>query len=238
MRIELEPSFVLHQRPYRETSQLVEIFGERSGRVALVARGARRSRSPQRGLLQPFSPLLLSWVGRGELGTLTGAEIETPGPPLPEIALFSALYLNELLMRLLHRHDPHPSLFSSYQRAVDELRAGEPVELALRIFEKNLLQEIGYGLVLDYDADSGERITAQRSYRYRLERGPVEDRSSALDGIPVSGRTLLALASGRLEGPDEIGEAKRLMRYLLDPLLGERPLATRSLFRRNPAGSS
>ncbi|MGI9334890.1 MAG: DNA repair protein RecO [Gammaproteobacteria bacterium] len=254
----LQPCFVLHQRAYRETSSLIEIYAEHAGRLGLVAKGARRPRSPFRGLLQPFVPLLLSWSGRGELGTLTGAEFAAPPPRLQGAQVFQAMYLNELLMRLLHRHDPHPQLYVNYSRALDALAAtpAQGSEAVLRRFEVALLDAIGYGMVLDHAVDTERPIRPDGHYRYLAQRGPVEqgareaaagelhtaglvhdasaERKLADDeaGIPISGRALLWLAGGVDEGSDIAPQAKQLMRFVLRPLLGERPLATRMLFTR------
>jgi DNA repair protein RecO (recombination protein O) len=230
-RVELEPAFVLHNRAYRETSLIVEVFGRDTGRLGLIAKGARRPKSAQRGMLQPFHPLLLSWSGSGELGLLIGAESDGYARPLPGRALFSGLYMNELLMRLLHRHDAHGSLFHSYGAAIEALGLGQRTDAVLRIFEKQMLESIGYGLVLDRDIDSGEPIRKDRTYRYHTDRGPSSVESGDGDGVPVGGETLLSLARESLESEPVLDEAKQLMRVVLRHYLGERPLASRSLFR-------
>lgn len=234
-RVEFEPAFVLHYRAYRETSLIVEIMGRNSGRLGLIAKGARRPRSELRGLLQSFRPLLLSWSGRGELGLLTGAEPDRYVPRLRGNALFSGFYMNELLMRLLHRFDPHPELFDHYYAAVEALGSGKRTESVLRIFEKQLLESIGYGLVLDRDIDSGEPIHVECAYCYQADRGPSSvldgDHASGNDGVQVVGETLLSLAREHLDDDRVLDEAKRLMRTVLRRYLGDKPLATRSLFR-------
>lgn len=234
-RVELEPAFVLHHRAYRETSLIIEILGRETGRLGLIAKGARRPKSDLRGLLQSFRPLLLSWSGRGELGLLSNAEPDGYVPPLGGAALFSGFYMNELLMRLLHRFDPHPELFDRYRAAIEALGNAKRTESVLRIFEKQMLESIGYGLVLDRDIDSGEPIHVECAYRYEADRGPVSvphgDDASADDGVHVAGETLLSLARERLDDERVLDEAKRLMRVVLRRYLGEKPLATRSLFR-------
>jgi DNA repair protein RecO (recombination protein O) len=230
-RIELEPCFVLHHRPYRETSLLVEVFGRDTGRLGVIAKGARRPRSALRGLLQPFRPLLLSWSGGGELGLLTAAEPDGYVRAFAGRALFSGFYMNELLMRLLHRFDPHPELFHHYHAAVESLGGGERTEAVLRVFEKQMLESIGYGLVLDRDIDSGEPIHGKHAYRYVMDRGPVFVKGGDREGVRVAGETLLALARERLDDERVLDEAKHLMRAVLRCYLGDRPLATRNLFR-------
>jgi DNA repair protein RecO (recombination protein O) len=146
-------------------------------------------------------------------------------------ALFSGFYMNELLMRLLHRFDPHPELFHDYRVAVEALGHGRRTEAVLRVFEKQMLEAIGYGLVLDRDIDSGEPIHGEYAYRYQADRGPVSLGSGDGDGVPVAGETLLALAREHLDDERVLDEAKGLMRAVLRRYLGDRPLATRSLFR-------
>ncbi|MEO7385707.1 MAG: DNA repair protein RecO, partial [Gammaproteobacteria bacterium] len=148
---ELEDSFILHSHAYQETSQILEVLGAQHGRVGLVARGARRPRSRWRGILQPFLPLRLSWIGRGALQTLRGAEAASFAPALEGMALMGAFYLNELVLNFVRRGDPHPGLFIAYSHALAELRAGGAPEPALRRFELQMLAEVGYGLNLDHD---------------------------------------------------------------------------------------
>lgn len=229
--VELERAFVLHRRHYRETSLIVEVLGRDSGRLGLIAKGARRPRSDVRGLLQAFRPLLLSWSGRGELGVLTNAEPDGYVRRLSGTALFSGMYMNELLMRLVHRYDPHPELFDHYAGAVEELAGGARAEGVLRVFEKRMLESIGYGLVLDHDVDSGEPVRAGTSYRYEVDRGPTALATNGAAGVPVAGETLLSLAREHLEDEEGLEQAKRLMRTVLRRYLGDKPLATRSLFR-------
>jgi DNA repair protein RecO (recombination protein O) len=232
-RVQLEPAFVLHRRPYRESSLLVEAFGRRSGRVGLVARGARRPGSGLRSALQPFSAVLLSWTGRGELGTLTGAEPEAGARALPGSRLRSGLYVNELMMRLLHRHDPHPELFDSYRMVLaglaDQEREEEPV---LRRFEIRLLESVGYGLSLERDVVSGQILEPEALYLYAPESGARRwSPGDAEEGeVRIHGRTLRALAVGDLEDPRSRTEAKRLLRAVLAVHLGGRPLESRRIF--------
>jgi DNA repair protein RecO (recombination protein O) len=230
-RVELEPAFVLHNRAYRETSLIVEVFGRDTGRLGLIAKGARRPKSAQRGMLQPFHPLLLSWSGSGELGLLVGTEPDGYARPLLGKALFSGFYMNELLMRLMHRHDAHRSLFYSYRGAIEALGLGRRTDAVLRVFEKQMLESIGYGLVLDRDVHSGEPIEKDHAYHYQIDRGPSSVETGDGEGVPVSGETLLSLARESLESDRVLDEAKRLMRVVLRRYLGEKPLASRNLFR-------
>lgn len=236
MRIVLQPAFVLHRRAYRNTSLLLEILSRDYGRVGLIARGVRAPRSRWRGLLQPFVPLLLSWSGNGELMNLNGAEDCGRAIPVPNQRVFSGLYVNELLLRLLPRHDPQTGLFEPYRQVLEALAGTGEVdsqtrlveERVLRIFEKRLLAELGYGLQLDREALAGESIFPDTIYHYVLERGPIAGESTEA-GIAISGRSLLALRHETLDDPAVLREVKQLTRAALQMQLGERPLRTREL---------
>ncbi len=229
-RVSLEPAWVLHHYPYRDSSLLLEVFTREHGRVGLVARGARAAKGRWRNQLQKLQPLLLSWSMRGELGTLTGADSRAMPAVYRGRQVLCACYLNELLLRLLRRHDPHPGLFDAYEQAVAALSGNE--EQALRCFEKHLLQELGYGLLLDQEADSGAPIDADALYEYRLERGPVRCRQPAGDGIYLNGASLLALQKEKLDGQQVCREVKTLMRAALGLYLGARPLKTRAVLQQ------
>ncbi len=236
-KVDLQPALVLHQRPYRETSLLLEVFGIGAGRVGLIAKGARRPKSPLRTQLSPFRPLLLSWRGRGELGLVVGAEPDGPALVLPPGAIVSGLYLNELLVRLLHRHDPHPELFLQYRHTLTALaRTDCPLEQWLRIFEKRLLNAVGYGLMLDRTTASGDPIDPKARYHYIPDHGPVEAGAREKGaGVRVKGSTLLALASEQLMDAAALKEAKHLMRSAINMHLEGRPLVSRTLYPKQSA---
>jgi DNA repair protein RecO (recombination protein O) len=238
MRVAQASGFVLHQRDYSESSLLLEVYTRAYGRVGLIAKGARRPSSRVRGVLKPFQALLLSFSGRGDLMLLTAAEPDGLASPLVGEALYCGFYLNELLIRLLHRHDPHEALYDRYQAALEGLAAGGANEAILRVFEKHLLGEIGYGLVLQHDTEA-QPLEPDRLYDYVADRGPVPLRHpelrARLEGVRVSGATLLALAEEHLEDPAALREAKMLMRELLAVRLGDRPLHSRRLFQSMPA---
>jgi DNA repair protein RecO (recombination protein O) len=205
------------------------VAARRDGRVGLVARGVHRPRSTLGALLQPFRPLLLSWRGRGELATLTAAEPGEAGPALAGRTLLSGFYVNELVLRLLPRQDPHPMLFRHYLEALAGLADGQEAA-SLRRFEKALLDELGYGLVLDRAADTGAPLEPGRLYAYRFDHGPVAEPARGREALAVHGDTLLGLAEGRLVGPRQQREARALMRMALARLLGDRPLHSRRLY--------
>ncbi len=275
-RVSLQPAYVLHHRPYRDSSLLLEIFTPDHGRVGLVARGARSPKSRLYGVLQPFQPLLISWVGRGELATLSGAEANGPPQRLQGKSVISGFYINELLLRLLHRHDPHAALFDGYARTLPLLAQAvapgvldrcsrrdstssipgvvppatlslpwlavapgvlPPATLslpwlaeqrALRIFEKHLLKEIGYALVLGHEVENGAPIEPDQRYTYRLEQGPVRS-DGAGHGIALHGASLLSLMNEQLSDEQSLREVKSLMRAALALYLGDKPLQSRAL---------
>src|SRR5690625_3050175 len=215
MRVNLDPCVVLHQRPYRETSLLLEAWSRKYGRLGVVARGARRPRGVQRAALQPCRRLLLSWSLRGELATLTGAENAGPVWGLKGDALFAVFYLNELLLRLLERQDPHPELFDDYVVTLDAMESGG-LEAPLRLFEKWLLQATGYGLELFVEADGETPVAAGRSYAYRIGQGAVPSEGPIGHGeVAVHGETLLALKREQLESRRELAQARRLLQTAL-----------------------
>jgi DNA repair protein RecO (recombination protein O) len=228
---------VLHRRDFGNTSLILELFSGAHGRLAVLAKGAKR---PRRGraaggeVLQPFRPLWLSWSGRGEVKTLLKVEPAGSAIELSGKALFCGFYLNELLVRLIGRGDPHEALFAFYHSALIALAAGEDLELALRQFELRLLHEIGYSVVLDLEAGNCRPVAPDRRYVYEQESGLRE--AGTEDGPrSVSGETLLRLAGGEpLRGP-MAREARALTRRLLAPYLGNRPLKSRDLFRRSGA---
>lgn len=231
-RVRLAPAFVLHQRNWRESSRIVEIFSHDHGRLGLVARGIRRPSSPLRALLVPFRPLLLSWNLRGELGTLIQAE---PGasvvPGLHGRHLMAGFYLNELILSLVTRHDPHPELHDYYAEALTAI-GSERLEDGLRLFELRLLDALGYGLSLEQDAISGEPVLTENQYLYDLERGPLRAGSAAAGGLIVQGATLKALAAGEFTDVVQLREARTLLRAALEVQLGGRTLKTREVLRR------
>ncbi len=246
MKVEQQPAYLLHARPFSETSLLVDVFTREHGRLMLLAKGARRGKSRWRGVLLPFRPLSLSWAGKGQLPTLTAAEQGGSGsslvapPQLRGQSLASGFYLNELLLRLLHRHDAHETLFERYHRAMAQLAQladGQTTRRVLRVFEKNLLHHIGFGAVLDHDADTGEAISAQWQYHYVPEKGPVRVErgdnggNGNGGGVAISGRALCALREEQFHCDRELHEAQRLMRALIDCQLHGRPLRCRRVLR-------
>ncbi len=227
-RAEHEPGFILHAYPYKETSLIVEAFTRRFGRVGLLARGARRPRSTMRGVLLAFHPLQLTWSATAELGTLMSAEWGGGQASLSGIGLMCGFYVNELLLRLLPRDDPHEALFDAYGIALARLAAGGAQAAVLRGFERRMLAELGYAPVLDRDAANGAQIEAAKHYAYEAERGPVETRRTDGDSV-ISGRTLLDMAADNYDNSRTRDEARQLMRTLIAERLGGQILHTRAV---------
>jgi DNA repair protein RecO (recombination protein O) len=228
LRRDDEPAFVLHAYPYRETSLIVEAFTREYGRVALVARGAKRPRSELRGLLQAFQPLLLSWSGQQELKTLQRAEWRGGLPRVGGSALLCGFYLNELLLKLLPREDPHTDLFADYEAALADLAAAKDQAIVLRRFEVRLLAALGYALPLVRDADTGAPVDPAARYHYAFDRGPRRTAPAAGPRLPiVRGATLVALSEQRYPDAATAAEAKRLMREVLDHYLEQRGVESR-----------
>jgi DNA repair protein RecO (recombination protein O) len=230
MRQESREAFVLHGYAYRETSLLLEVFTRAFGRISMVARGARSPRSPLRGVLLAFQPLALSWFGKGEVRTLARAEWVGGQPLLRGEALLCGFYLNELLLRLLPREDPHDALFSRYSEVLPRLALENDSASALRSFERALLKELGYAMALERDSASGSAIDPAKTYTYDPERGPVEVNGAGAEPL-VSGRTLLDMARDDYADPGTQQQAKALMRTLINHRLDYQPLKSRQIFR-------
>ncbi|MDR2196145.1 MAG: DNA repair protein RecO [Gallionellaceae bacterium] len=229
-RRENQPAFILHSYPFRETSLILEVFSREHGRVPMVARGARRPRSVLRGLLMGFQPLELSWFGKGEVRTLHSAEWQGGQPHLQGTALLCGFYLNELLLNLMARDDPHEQLFDYYRQALMRLAHEDDHAAILRGFEKRMLQELGYALPLEYVAGTETPIHPAATYRYAVERGALPD-DGEVPGVPVAGKTLLDMAADDYEDPVSAQQSKQLMRVLLNHYLAGKVLHTRELIR-------
>lgn len=225
----LHCAYLLHARIYRETSMLLEMFTRDHGILSLIAKGARQSRSRLKHILVPFRQLQVAWVGKSDLLTLVQAEESGEQyPALNGTTAYCGFYLNELLIRLLHKHDPHVSLFNDYELALNELSAGAPIEKTLRLFEKRLLEHIGYGLNLHYDGLSGAPVQSGTLYYYDVENGLIPGTGHAKAGL-ISGKTLLAFANDDLQDSESMKECKSLMRHVLNHYLGNKPLKSREL---------
>ncbi|MCK7551207.1 DNA repair protein RecO [Marinobacter goseongensis] len=228
--VQQEPAYVLHRRPWRETSLQVDVFSLNAGRMSLIARGANSARSPLKAQLQPFQPLLLDWTGRGDLKTLTQTEVRS-GPVLRGTTpLYSGLYINELLQRILPAADPHPTLFAAYIDVLAELAGNDDVEPVLRRFERSFVEALGYSFAWDLARDTGAGVEPGQRYCYDPEQGIVQVPSQQVRLRNLPGDALLALAEGDFVSLECRRTAKRVMRVLVDYLLQGKPLHSRTLF--------
>ncbi|MDP1765436.1 MAG: DNA repair protein RecO [Methylotenera sp.] len=226
-----QPVYVLHTYPFKETSLVVELFAHGFGRVATTAKGARRPRSAMRGMLQSFQPLVATWSGKLELKTLHSLEWGGGLLLLKGEALMCGFYLNELLLRLLPREDPHEALFEYYSATLRILASGGDLATTLRRFELKLLQELGYAIPLQQDV-SHEQIVETASYRYVAEHGAARLNgalNSQKSGVQLFGKTLIDMAGDDYRNIQTQQQSKQLMRYLLAHYLGDKPLHTRQL---------
>lgn len=232
-RVLLQPAYVLHRRSYRETSFLVELFTLEYGRLTVIARGARQSRSTTQGLLQPFNPLLVSWVGKGELMTLAHVEAHGATMFLRGECLFAGFYLNELLMCLLQKWDAHAALYAVYEKTLISLQTQFLDQKILRSFEKCLLEELGYGLLPKSATSLHNMFSPNQYYHFTPEQGFMLRECGELSPIGeniFSGESLLAFAKEDWQQEGNLQDAKRLIRLVLAPLLGNRPIHSRRLF--------
>jgi DNA repair protein RecO (recombination protein O) len=234
-RIDLQPAYVLHTIPFQNTSLLVDFFCLDYGRVRAVAKGARGPKSRIRSQLQPFQPLLITLSGRGEVKTLINVELSVMPLKLTGMRLFSGLYMNELLVRLLQFHESHTSLYQNYQRSLVLLHASEDIGAVLRKFELNLLRELGYQLDLEFEMDSEIPVTADKLYQFLPESGfralQKDSRNPAGSTSIFNGRDLIALRDSDFSSRNTAAAAKRLTRMALKVHLGEKPLLSHQLFR-------
>jgi len=226
-RVQQQPGYILHHRPFRDTSQILDIVTRDHGKIAVVARGSRGSKSRLAGVLRPFLPLRVSWVAKSDLGTLTGAE--TAGPPAGIVgdAIFSAYYVNELLLHFLHRYDPQPEIFALYEAVIKALLITDNIAAALRSFELELLSLLGYAVNLDNEFGSREALRIDQNYEYRMEQGPVMvEREGPL---VFKGEVFMEIAAQRFEKPDILRAANRLLREIIGFHLGGKELKSRKV---------
>lgn len=223
----LQPAFILQQHKFKETSLIIDVLTRDFGRVSLLAKGVRKAKSKTAGLLQPFIPLTLSYFGKTELKTLTDVEITQPFIQLQGLALYCGFYINELVGCFLHRYDPHPDVFACYGRCLFSLTDSSRIEAALRVFELDLMDAVGYGLQLEYDFHNEKPVAPLTMYHFNVEEGPIE----ALDGH-FSGKTLQAMKTREFTDPQVLIEAKILMRKVIAVYLHGKPLKSREVINK------
>jgi DNA repair protein RecO (recombination protein O) len=241
MRVETQVAYILHKRPYRDTSQILDVFTRNHGRISLMSRGSKNPKARVAGLLQIFRPLLVSWRGRGDLCFLNSVEVaELKLPGLSGKSLKSAMYVNELLVYMLHKNDVHADVFDMYHECLYALKEEASIERTLRIFEKQLLQQLGFGLNLLTDADTDEPVEKHNQYAYHFEHGPVlchKNYTSSFNPV-LSGESLIAYERSQLKSRHHFAEIKTLMRYVLNGHLGQKKLKSRDLFRKSMRGAA
>ena len=229
-RVQNEPAWLLHHRPFRDSSRILDVLSRDHGRLSLVARGSRSAKSKLKGVLRPFLPLQLSWVIRTDLGTLTGAEMGGAPILLSGDALLSGYYVNELILSLMHRHDGQPEVFEAYSAAIIALNAEEDVAATLRRFEFELLRLLGYALNLDHDTETGQDLINECRYEYRVAQGPV--RTSGVEGpMNFSGKELLDVARQDFSNPATARNAARLLRNVIAWHLDGKELKSRKVLK-------
>jgi DNA repair protein RecO (recombination protein O) len=228
-RVALASAYILHHRPFRETGRIFEVLTREDGRLSVFARGVRGPKARLAAVLQPFRPLLISFSGRGDAPSLTGAECAGDATALPAPCLLSGFYINELVLQLTTRHDPQPSLFDAYHHALQSLKAGAALAPTLRVFEKRLLQMLGYGLDLGSEALSGRPIEPQGYYYFRPGEGLFPADAARPDAL--AGESLASLANEQLAAARALQDARSLLQAALAHCLEGRELATRSVAR-------
>lgn len=235
MRIELELGYILHTRPFRDSSMILDCLTENHGRLSLLAKGIRSPKSKQKQLCQPFRAVWMSWQGKSQLKTLTEIEAQAPSYNLHGKYLFSGFYLNELLTRLLLEHDPCPEIFQRYHSALQQLSQEEALEPLLRRCELGFLHDLGYSVNLHLDSSTGLTLDENGWYRYVPEQGLViTEMDRGLEAY--QGGFLLAISRDDYSNAETLRQAKRLTRSLLRPLIGNKPLKSRELFASIPSG--
>lgn len=231
MKVVHTPCYILHRRDYRESSLILEILSREHGRVNLIAKGAKRNKKQQGISYNLYQEYLMSWVSKSELGTLIDVELATIMTSMSPKQMMTGFYINEIILRLLHKHESHPELFDSYNKTIRELTDNNTDSVLIRYFEKILLQSLGYGVIFDQDLNTGNAIHAEDNYYYKLDFGPTSNSQDSRAGVPVSGRTLIGLNNETLTDTKNKNEAKVLLRSLLNQYLGDKPLASRTLYQ-------
>ncbi len=223
----LQPAFILQYRKYRETSLIMDVLTRDYGRVSILAKGVRKSKSKTAGLLQPFRSLAISYTGKSELKILTYVELFQSGIALQGATVYSGFYINELIAFFLHKDDPHPEVFNHYLECLIDLSSQSTTEAAIRCFELNLLSNAGYGLQLDHDYQNNRQVEPLKNYLFDVERGPIE----AENGL-YSGASLRAISKRDFSDPQVCSEAKRLMRTVIDVNLQGKSLKSRAIIHK------
>ncbi len=229
-RVQEQPAYVLHHRPFKDSSQILDLVTRDFGRIAVVARGSRGSRSRLAGVLRPFLPLRISWVAKSDLGTLIGAEAAGAPQAIHGDALLAAFYVNELLLNFLHRHDPQPAIFVLYRQTIAALSQDADIATTLRSFEIELLSLLGYALNFRHESASHQVLEPAQHYEYRVEQGPVAV-GRAQGPMVFPGALLLSIDSREFSDPEVLRAAGRVLREVVRHHLGGRELKSRKVLQ-------
>ena len=230
MKIDYTPCFILHRRNFSETSYILEIFSKDYGRINLIAKGAKRSKKYQGINLDLYQKYNISWIGKHELRTLTGIEIIPSMNPFTAEKAITGFYINEIILKLLHKEEPHLELFDVYEITLNRLFSNENEKIILRYFEKQLLESLGYGITLDHDIKTGLSIMPKNEYYYKIDSGPSLELVSSHEGMKISGKTLSELNNETLSDTKNINEAKNLLSMILSRYINQ-PLESRKLYK-------
>ena len=232
-RVQLQPAYVLFSRPFQNTSLMLDFFTIDYGRIRAIAKGARRQSSKYRSILQPFHPLLIGYTGRGEVKTLGHVESSVAAISLKGERLFSAIYLNEILCRLLHNYVEHKLLYKNYQETLIALQGSSNLEVTLRVFELTLLSELGYAINFNEVNPTNKPIVSRELYKFSPHVGFELASHRECEENPqhiFEGEVLIAIRELKMEQDKVAKSAKRLLRIALSALLGDKPLNSRNLF--------
>ncbi|MAJ91617.1 MAG: DNA repair protein RecO [Legionellales bacterium] len=230
MRVDYTPCYILHSRNYSESSLILEIFSRNYGRVNLIAKGAKKNKKYTSINFDPYQKYNISWINKIDLGILLEIESYSEMIKLASEKTMIGFYLNEIILKLLHKHEPYPELFDIYELTLKRLINNENEKTILRYFEKNLLQLLGYGITLDYDIQTGEPILSDRNYYYKIDSGPSSELSASGHGMKISGKTLLQLNDESLLGSMHITEAKNLLTMIIEKYI-DKPLESKKLYK-------
>ncbi|NOQ65090.1 MAG: DNA repair protein RecO [Methyloprofundus sp.] len=233
MALALQAGFLLHQYDYQDSSLILDVFTHVAGRVSVVAKGVKQQKSPYLGLLRPFVPINISYFGTGSLKTLGNIEQGNAEFILAGNNTYCGFYLNELIRYLIPSGEPYPDVFVNYLSCLQVLKTSHKVESALRTFEIQLIQSLGYGLNLECDVITGKAIQAEENYRYMLEQGATLDCAGALKGT-----TLIAMHRQSYSEQSQLNQAKWLMRQVIDFHLQGKILHSRQLISKFKQTSS
>ena len=230
MKIDYTPCFILHRRNFSESSFILEIFSRDYGRINLIAKGAKKNKKYRGTNFDLYQKYNISWISKSELGILTGIDIVRSKTYFIAEKAITAFYINEIILKLLHKDEPHVELFDIYELTLRKLFSNENEKIILRYFEKQLLESLGYGISFDHDIKTGLSIMPTREYYYKIDSGPSSDVSLSGEGMKISGKTLFELNNETLSDNENINEAKNLLSMILKKHINQ-PLESKKLYK-------